>query len=376
MLNEELLFEKNPNVASQKYKIRNMYIEYNLRGLKFDGYAIRDIIRFVNFVQSKYKSIKIPIIFNLGNIIIEDKLAYIFFECICDYLIRHCGRNVKLLCKPQRSIWTDGIESSPLLLLNTKKSHIEKFKQKFNMDIYKNHYRRVVRCGDENIYLLSEIMDDIDYFLKAFGVIEESRKEVAEVVVELVGNANEHAGSDCLIDLDVTEVYQKEGIGENYYGINLVVINFSDILLGDGIRYKIETPEENLNDRHKELLAAYNFHKKMFDNQYCEEDFFNIASFQHKISGRMDNTATGGTGLTKLIHSLENKSDAHKCYVLSGDRVLWFHKEYLEYEDGWIGFNESHDFINAKPDLGSLSFCPVYIPGTSYNLNFVLKKEK
>lgn len=376
MFNERLLFEKNSDTVFRKHKIRNMYIEYIFRDTRFDGYAIRDIIKFVNFIQSKYRAIKIPVIFNLGNIIIEDKLAYIIFECICDYLISYCGRDVKVLCKPKRSIWTDGIESSPLLLLNTKKSHTDKFKQKFNRDIYKNHYRRVIHMDDTNKYLLSEIMDDIDYFLKPFDVMEQSRKEVAEVVVELVGNANEHARSDCLLDLDITDLYQKEGDGEFYHGVNLAVINFSDVLLGDGIRHKIESTNTGLNSRHKELLGAYSFHKKFFDDQYCEEDFFNIASFQHKISGRKDNMATGGTGLTKLIHSLENKSDAHKCYVLSGQRVLWFHKEYLEYEDGWIGFNASHDFMNEKPDVDSLSDCPVYIPGTSYNLNFILKREK
>lgn len=36
-------------------------------------------------------------------------------------------------------------------------------------------------------------------------------EEIAEVVVELVGNAGEHSDSDCLVDLDVTKKYHKVG---------------------------------------------------------------------------------------------------------------------------------------------------------------------
>ena len=55
-----------------------------------------------------------------------------------------------------------------------------------------------------------------------------------------------------------------------------------------------------------------------------KEDFYNICSFQHKISGRKDVKSTGGTGLTKLIQTLEKMSDAHKCYVVAGKKVVNF----------------------------------------------------
>lgn len=376
MLNEKLLFYKNGDISTKKFRMNNMCLEYTLNRDKFDGHVIHDIIKFVNQVEIKYKSIKIPIVFQLGNINIEDKLTYIFFECICNYLICQSGRKVKVFCKPKRSIWTDGIGSSPLLLLNDVKfSNPEKFKNKFNKDIYRNHYRKIIRCEDENRYVLSETMDEIDYFLKTFDVGEESRKSIAEVVVELAGNAGEHAYSDCLIDLDVTEIYKKEGLDGEYYGINLVVMNFSDTLLGEGLKYKIISSDGKLNERHKEISRAYKIHQGWFKNDYCEEDFFNIASFQHKVSGRVDNSSTGGTGLTKLIVSLERRSDAHKCYVLTGTRGLWFNKEYLEYGNSWLGFNDVHDFFKAPPADDSLSCCPVYMPGTAYNLNFVLKRE-
>ena len=94
-----------------------------------------------------------------------------------------------------------------------------------------------------------------------------------------------------------------------------------------------------LEDRYKKVQEAYEYHKKYFNDDYMKEDFFNIAAYQHKISGREKIVETGGTGLTKLISSLEKKADSHQCYVLSGNRGIFFKQDYLEYnDDRLIGF--------------------------------------
>ena len=79
--------------------------------------------------------------------------------------------------------------------------------------------------------------------------------------------------------------------------------------------------------------------------------FFNLASFQDRISGRKSETKTGGRGLTDLIKSLEDRAEAHCCYVLSGNKGLWFEPQYLKYNQGdWIGFNDDNDFITSVPN--------------------------
>ena len=75
-------------------------------------------------------------------------------------------------------------------------------------------------------------------------------------------------------------------------------------------------------------------HESFFDSDYIQEDFFNVASFQHKISGNRKKTYTGGTGLTQLLHLLENYAEAHKCYFISGKRGLWFFQD--EISTRWI----------------------------------------
>ena len=199
----------------------------------------------------------------------------------------------------------------------------------------------------------------------------------------MVGNACEHAETDCLVDLDVTSNYRKtinDDLDKNfYYGINIAVVNFSDQLIGDDIKKNILYNIENVEafDRYNKIKYAYDNHKKVFDDDYTEEDFCNITSFQHKISGRKNISDTGGTGLTMLIKSLEERSDAHQCYVLSGNRSIFFLQDYLEYNnDNWIGFNEEKNYFEFKPEDDITSESCIYMPGTAYNLNFILKGEE
>ena len=83
----------------------------------------------------------------------------------------------------------------------------------------------------------------------------------------------------------------------------------------------------------------------------------------------------GGTGLTCLINSLQRKSDSDDCYVLSGNKIVLFLKEYLSYNDDWIGFNKSNDFFSDTPDYEVFDRSQMYFSGTAYNLNFVMKSE-
>lgn len=62
--------------------------------------------------------------------------------------------------------------------------------------------------------------------------------------------------------------------------------------------------------------------------------------------------------------------------MVSGDRALLFFRPYLEFDaDNWIGFNKEKSFVNAPPDPGILKNSQVFIPGTAYNLCFVMKGE-
>ncbi len=380
MQNEELLFQKNTECfRNLKIRVKNSRAVISFRKETIGGKEIFELIKVINYFESRYSKVKMPLIFELGTLRFADKLSMVIFENICHYVLQN-HRNVQLSFREGWDIWTEGICSSPLLLLcKDDSAHIQKFKEKYKWEIFRNHYRRVVFIDEKNNpWMLSKIASEIYSFLSPFDVDEDCRIQIQLVVSELMGNVDEHTQTECLVDIDVTEPYIKiNGEGE-YYGINIVVLNYSEALLGDALKNKLANKEMlNLeqNPRYQTVLEALRNHSPQFDEKYQEEDFYNIASFQHQISGRGKTSSTGGTGLTKLIRSLERMSDAHQCYVLTGNRVMYFKHQFLEYDsEHWIGFNKSNDFKQDVPDRSVLDGCRIFFPGTAYNLNFAMKK--
>ena len=61
--------------------------------------------------------------------------------------------------------------------------------------------------------------------------------------------------------------------------------------------------------------------------------------------------------------------------MISGERALWFNKDNLEYDsNGWISFNANNDFFTTVPSEGTVTGNTIYMPGTAYNLNFVMER--
>lgn len=381
MKNIELLFEYNDKLGVTPKLIKNQFI-YKSSADVLDGVEIKKLLFFLNTLNKTYSKIICPIVLDFRSVnTIKDKLTYVILECICYYLIV-CKKQCIILkiFNIKNNIFTEGIRSSPLLLINNARSKKKrmKFIDKFEFDIYGTHFRKIIK-GDnkENTNYLGTTMNDIKLFLKNFKIDETCCDEISKTVIELIGNAVEHTKSDCLIDIDVADNYMKKGCeNENFYGINIVVINFSKQLLGDALKNKINKIDLSKQERYKYVVEAYAKHKEHFNSNYSEEDFYNIASFQYKISGDVRKIVTGGKGLTELINSLETRSDMHACYMLSGTRVIFFIHDCLQFNDEkWIGFNEKKDFLNQIPDMNCIGSSKVFIPGTSFNLNFVMRKE-
>ena len=80
--------------------------------------------------------------------------------------------------------------------------------------------------------------------------------------------------------------------------------------------------------------------------------------------------------MTYFIKSLEEKSVKHRCYVISGTRCINFYEDMIEYDGGgWIGFNPENDYFNSIPGEDVVTECLIYMPGTAYNFNFIMKGE-
>lgn len=389
MKNSNYLFSKN-TVIKWKPHIENGKIVVSIHAREdqlFSGREIYQLIGKVNFLIKKWGNAKIPITIDLGNANFIDKLTFVILESICYSLIVEYSIPVQIYMNVKGNIATYESRFSPMKLLNgTNIDEIKKYKIEFDNNIYLTHYRKVVDgVGKESTNYLGDVQQEIDSFLKNLEIKEALRNEIALVVTELVGNSCEHAETDCLVDIDVTPDTNTES-AQVYYGINIVVINFSLKLLGDDIKKNIlDKKKAELSERYQKVIDAYELHSCYFDqHRYYEEDFRNITAFQTRISGRDNCFKTGGTGLTKLIEALETESEAYRCYVISGKRCINFYKDMLRYnKNGWIGFNQQNDYLNYIPYIeddnkneGARSVVGddlIYMPGTAYNLNFVMK---
>lgn len=375
----ELLFTKNSSQLLDtkikgKLKVKNKRFFYQINTDTFVGDHVYEIILVINYLMKKYKQ-KIPITFELGCFEFSDKLVYVILESICYYMIKDLNYDIMIYFNAKHTIWSEGICYSPLKYLGDKTRYVRKFQK----DICMRHYRRLIpNIQHQKKEYLSSLMQDISCFLKNNGMEEESCDQLSEVLVELVGNASEHGETDCLLDIDITRSrYFKveENSDKQFYGVNAVVLNYSPTLFYEPLKNKLKD-SKGLNERYCSVEKAKEFHFKHLQPYYNENDFYTISSFQHKISGNKKKNNTGGTGLTYLLKSLEEKSDTHYCYMLSGDRILFFEKDYmLSDSDRYVGFNKERNYFTQIPESMLLQTVRMFVSGVAYNLNYAIEKE-
>lgn len=350
----------------------NLYEDVNP---KLDCVALRRLLRFVGGIHNKYKSHIPMLLISFPSVKAEDKLTIQLLEIVIYSLIVDYGHRVMININFDPEITTEGFKHSPLRFLASKTWDMQKFRNGFETNIEIDHYRRIIPIqwsynGGLGEYVLPDVMqtlrnyiDDINY---AFVL--------AEVITELVNNANEHNESDCLLDLDITTPYLKtDGSEGSYIGVNVSIVSFAETTISTPLKQKIASGAYK-GERYGMVARAYEKHQAFFHGNYTSEDFFTLAAFQDKISGRPSSDASGGTGLTKLLQSLQKYSDNSNCYVVSGNRSLFFYQHLLDYdEDGWVAFNETGNFHDSPPNEHVFKQSPFLFPGVGYNLNFVYK---
>lgn len=376
----ELMFSENAangqydNRIKNRLSFRDKRLYYKISAELFTGDQIYEMIAVMNYVWRTYNQ-KIPITFDLGEFEFFDKLVYVILESLCYYLLKEKGHSIKILFNAKHTIWSEGICYSPLKNIGDR----EKFIQKYESDLSMYHFRRLVpNKENRNEQYLSKLMQEIFCFLQNNGIDEDVCSQLSEVLIELVGNSGEHGNAESLLDVDITRTeYSKrsDNEGASYYGMNAVVLNYSPVLFYEPLMKKIQSADI-LAERYDIVKQAREYHLANLQENYKEQDFYTVSSFQHKISGNVEKNEIGGTGLTRLLQSLEENSDTHLCYMLSGNRILFFEKDFMFYDEKkLVGFNKSRNYITDIPDVRLLQTIKTYVPGVAYNLNYAIKKE-
>lgn len=346
----------------------------------FNSQQIEKILMNLHFIITVYKKGCKEIHFICdGNFKPSDAFVYVLFEvfiytlrCKYNYAISLTIRGIQ-----PYSYCVPGVADSLLLYFHNANYDKTAMEKCYRMVHNQHHFRRIVSKDD--IEGASKLLSELKLFLSLFQINKDYGADLAKVASELVDNASEHAEADCLVDIYVSNptYHKKNHDGCDYYAISMVIINFSDKTLNHAIRKKLKDKSYEKSKRYDLVEQAFEKHKEHFKNgKYEEDDFFNLAAFQDRISGRETETKTGGTGLTDLIKSLEDKAEAHRCYVLSGNKGICFEPEYLKYNnDNWIGFNDNNDFINEAPKSNVIVRSKVNFLGTGYNFMLIVKKE-
>ena len=377
------LIKRNGNIKT--YGHRNKILLYNgivripLCRDEFGGYHVKRLLENVDYVLKMYGKRCRYIELRAERFTPKDKLSYVILEVIIYKLINDYKKKVFIAAdKVVPHINTYGIlESIFFREIEYDGSYGEKFCNNFTRRsrVTRNSFRRLVKA--EKGSDISELMTDSKSFLKGFLIDKNDIEGISRIVTELADNACEHAQSDCFVDIDVSEDhYKDEEMDQGYYAVNICVLNFSDILLGDQLKKKMQDANVVTNDRYLDIVTAYNNHKKQFDEYYTDEHFFALSSFQDKISGRAYQINTGGRGLAEIVGELEKRVSEYECYVMFGNKVIFFHSDCLDVDSkGYIAFNTQHDFVEKRPEKKVISYSPTNLCGTGYNLSLIYKKE-
>jgi len=200
--------------------------------------------------------------------------------------------------------------------------------------------------------------------------------EVGEVVGELLDNAYSHTSGDCLIDIDLCDANDQNQ--SSYKFLNVAVINISENRIFDQIKYNIIEGKYCKDDKlYKDVYTAYENHKSFFTDHYEEDDFFQITAFQNGVTSRTVESGNSGKGLTALIKNIVGKTHESFSYVLSGKNILYFKEDYLDINTtGFIGVNETADYISTKPTDEVVLKSDLYVPGTIFHLSLIRKKNE
>lgn len=383
--NTKLLIARNNNGNKRRYRMSKGVIPYEFKETTLNLDGIKKILHFIASVHNRYPGVSVRMHIDMGAVVAADKLAITLLECIAYSLWVDCRHRVSMRFRFEHTIFTECIKHSPLRYLGSlTQENVDRFFKCFASDLRMDHFRRIIGADAAEDGTLSDTMTDVLMFLKHQHIDREYSTQLAEVIAELIGNATEHSHTSCLLDVDFSSSYNKrlpDGAGGQkqqdgmYVGVSVSMISLSQIAFEDGIRNKLADASCH-TARYARAAEALKRHSKFFTENYTINDFYRIVAFQDRISGRIGETTSGGTGLTTLVKSLADHSDSDRCYLLAGNRILYFDKSLLDHDaDGWIGFNKTNDFFNNPPAPHILQRSSVTMPGVAYNLNFVCRKE-
>lgn len=399
-LNEEVarLFDKNgklPIHYDKKYFFKNKGftgVRYFVPGsddgdggkLKFDFSSLASVIEFIKGVNIHYKENKVPIALDFSGLEPRDKLTVNLLEAIAYHVIVNLGQKIVLLYEFSNNIVTQQMGDAAFRFLGPNNYSKEIFIDKFlGIGVSGQRNRQIL----QNDVDLNKVQLDFTALSQMWGLSYQVAKKIGKLIAELVDNSIIHASASVIVDLDVTTLMHNTKTDVQVYGLNITIMNFSDILLYERVRDKMGSFIMNIElfettalfQVYSKIKQALEYHTAHFSKVYTPDHFWTIASLQHHISGRQGQYDTNGVGLTKLVKMIQKYAEDDYEYVASGKVGIWFLSEFMNFNnstDQFVGFNKNSNFVSALPDQKVLGRTALYLPGTFYNLSFAINTKE
>ncbi|MFR4248836.1 MAG: hypothetical protein ACLT1L_03190 [Leuconostoc lactis] len=365
------------------------YFEYKFVSEKNRGvFLIKDVLnllKWVNGLKSKVNNAKTTVFLNLDKAEPVDNLTITFLEYVCYYIISNLEFKLFVSINFEKRVAMLTSKDTLLRYLvsltpDTQRYRFEYEKQYSIYMLSEEVYKRAFDAKNIKVDIAfhSKLNQEIyQYFGNNTSLNITQSLDLAETITELVENAIEHTKTDCYLTIysPVNEVKARNS-DNAYHVLDVSLFNISDKYMGDDVLQKIENGdiEGELKPVFQHVVEAYTNHSRNFTEKYDRESFGILSAMQYNVTGRFGDQNDGGTGVPKMIMSLQKSSYLDGCYLISGHKGFQLMENYLgEDSDGYVGMNDNN-YVNQIPNEETLLKLSTEFPGTAYHLSFVFEK--
>lgn len=238
-----------------------------------------------------------------------------------------------------------------------------------------NYFRYFIKKERRDL-LINTILSDA---LSFFGMKIKDKvyaKDLAKAFTEMIDNVR-HADSDCLATIKYCDSLFTKNDNTHVQGYFINVTDVSSDCIFSKLQQAISC--NKLFGKTKEIIdKSFSFHKKHFgEDDYSMEKYCFVSVFQNCLTTSSVSGETGGKGLTDLINAIAAGALMNNCYVLSGNHILFFKREFTVVdENGNISFNKDGNYYNSLPSKSAFKNSPFYYPGTIFLIEIVVEDKK
>lgn len=385
MQNEMDLFFKNINEAPVEIKKGSCKII--IKDASFGSVAVNALAEKIKYII--YNNIKAEVKINIRSRTIADLATIVVFEYMVYYLLKSTECKVCITLMPDNLMYAKNFLTNSITYNFIKDNRNFKIKRKnFIKDfesevpmINFHRYRKLLKNNNIKNETINKTSSDVYSFLKSILFDEEYIEDCVEAIGELCSNALEHTEYDCILTIECGIGLNKKNEERNI--LSIVVSNVSENLFFYKLRDFHKNGYKNFNVINQALVNHRLFFGKPLEIaqdidkiKYDEEYFYIVSAFQNGVSTRMNQEGTGGTGLLKLVYNILGKTENSFCYILTGNKVLFFIENLMNpVEDKFVGFNKNNDYLNSIPDAESLGTSAMTFGGTIFSLNLITDTE-